>query len=124
MQLGSPFLVFLLAKWSDYCQGLFEELAQRSPQELGALVLQAEVRPAHLSVAAEVLGGVAGTVAIDPLLRVLRHQSPMVREAAIFGLSRHGRDARVRAAIQRASMTDASPAVREASADALDEAGI
>ena len=111
----------LLTKFGDYCEALFEELATASPSDLALLILSDDVRPTRLTFAAEILGrSTSGAVAIEPLLALLSHSSPYVREGAIYGLSYH-RDPGVTQRIEAVAAYDPSSAVREAAAAALQQ---
>lgn len=68
---------------------------------------------------ADLLGQSDNPGALDELLELLRHPSEIVREGAVFGLSRHTETYRVEVALQNAAAHDPSDDVRSAAADAL-----
>lgn len=106
------------------CRDAFELLAQSDPARLAARVLRGGLGRAHLGYAAEALG--RGTedrrseVVVDILVRLLEHESPLVREGAIYGLASH-RSAHVDRRLRQISEEDDSPGVREAATDLLDD---
>jgi HEAT repeats len=115
-----PELERLMGRWGNYCDALFEELAAIAPSELAALLLSPRVPPARLTFAAEILGRMAPTeVAQRPLVTLLSHASPLVREGAIYGLIHHPSDA-TRGLLAQIAEQDTSPAVRDAARESLD----
>jgi HEAT repeat protein len=111
----------LLSRFGDYCGALFEELAATAPEELAILMLADELRPAKLSLAAEILGRAAPEIAEGPLLALLSHDSPLVREGVIYGLSRRLSGVTRRQLV--GMLGDPSASVREAAADVLEAQG-
>jgi hypothetical protein len=115
-----PHLPGLLARWGDYCEALFEELAAKAPDELGELVRAGQLRPARLTYAAEILGREApARVAVPPLRALLKHASPLAREGAVCGLAFHTTED-VRRLLEAVAVSDLSPGVRAAAVEALD----
>ena len=106
-----------------YSDERFEHLAKTDPAALVALLVSGDVPPARLTFAAEIAGReLPGDMVIDPLLALLRHERAVVREGAIYGLSRflsNLSEPRVRKAVE-ALLRDPSPGVRAAAADELD----
>jgi len=103
------------------CDALFEHLARVEPMQLMRLIRSEQLADADLAAAAEIAGSIADSDIVVPALLPLLHDSlPMVREAAICGLSNHLMD-EVRREIARLSNEDPSAAVREVAASVLDE---
>lgn len=106
------------------CRDAFELLAETDPARLAAWLVDGGLGRAHLGYAAEALGrGTAdrpSEVVVDILLRLLEHESPLVREGTIYGLAFH-RSLGVDRRLKRAAEGDKSPGVREAAADILDQ---
>lgn len=116
-------LVRLLAKWGDFCEGLFRDLSVQAPRELAELVNRNDLRPARMTTAAEVLGSLADdALVVGPLMKVLaQNQSSLAREGAVLGLSHHLRDDKVKQLLRRVAEHDPSPGVRAAALDVLAE---
>jgi hypothetical protein len=106
------------------CRDAFEHLAEADPARLAARILRGDLGRAHLGYAAEALGrgteGETSHAVIEVLRGLLAHESPLVREGAIYGLAHH-RTARVDSELRRVAAHDVSPGVREAAADVLEE---
>jgi len=116
-----PVLVSLLQTFGDYCQALFRQLALDAPGELSHLVRVARLPVHHLTFAAEALGSVDADLAVTPLLLLLGHPSPIVREGAVYGLQRHLASPGVGQRLTELAREDPSPAVRTAATDALSD---
>jgi HEAT repeat protein len=83
-------------------------------------MLRDPLEPALLTFAAEIAGRELPTAkVIVPLLELIRHASPVVREGAVYGLSMHD-DERVIAELRRIADADPSPGVRTAARDVLE----
>jgi hypothetical protein len=95
-----------------------EALSQIMPRALAALPDSAAARPAdanELVALASHLSSTNEPATIDLLTGMLRASGdPMVRQAAVAGLSRHLDDARAREVLQDIAAHDADPKVREA----------
>ena len=103
------------------CDALFEHLARVQPDQLIRLIRSGDLGGADLASAAEIAGIVSDSKLVVPaLLPLLRDPLPMVREAAVCGLSNHLTE-EVRSELARVSETDPSAAVRETAASVLDE---
>jgi hypothetical protein len=83
---------------------------------------------AHLTYAAELLKAADptakasnGATAITVLLLLSRHNGSVVREGAVYGMGGHLGDLTVRARLREMAKDDASPGVREAASDELDD---
>jgi predicted helicase len=97
---------------------LFERLAKQDPPRL-LRMLKTGLKPAFLTHAAEIAGRqLSSDVVLGTLLELLAHESPLVREGAIYGLSAHVGD-HVDAALRKLAENDPSPGVRTAARDAL-----
>ncbi len=80
------------------------------------------VEPEGLTYAAEPLGCSVRPLpdgAIDLLISLLGHESPVVREGAVYGLAPHVTNEAVRSALLSTSLNDSSPAVCESAREAL-----
>ncbi len=106
--------------WPRPSERAFSELAQRNPALLESWIASGELRQAHLSFAAEALGEHGGDHFVATLLRLADHNSPMVREGAIYGLAHHASDDVV-ARLRRISEEDPSQGVRHAAANVLED---
>jgi hypothetical protein len=85
--------------------------------ELGTL------RGGDLTFAAEILGRASeadGAVVRRALLPLLAHPEAVVREGAVYGLTRH-QDAAVQTALETMAATDPYEVLRTAALDALEE---
>lgn len=103
------------------CDAIFEQLARVEPAQLIRLIRSEQLAGADLASAAEIAGSIADSSTVIPALFPLLHDTlPMVREAAICGLSNHLTD-EVRQEIEKLRAEDPSAAVREVAASALDE---
>lgn len=104
------------------CEATFEWLADNSPRSLSNLIGSGLLRPADLTFAAEALGRSSDSALVrSTLVDLLCHESAVVREGAIYGLSNHLDDA-VRALLQRIAAEDPSTAVRDVARDAYERA--
>ena len=105
------------------CRDAFDHLAKEDAARLASWILFGRLGRAHLSYAAEALGreteGTEGQAVVLVLTRLLEHESPLVREGAVYGLSYH-RSGAVDRVLRQVERDDASPGVREAAADILD----
>jgi hypothetical protein len=98
------------------------EMAEQAPAQLVGLVKRgAAWKPADLSYAAEIIGGLRTSEATSALLDLLDHPSAVVREGAVYGLARRVLDPRAVAALRKVSTFDPSEAVRIAAQGALDD---
>lgn len=103
------------------CEALFDRLAAEHPSELFRLIEAGDLAAHDLTFAAEAVGHVSDKPkAVSLLLALLRHESALVREGAIYGLSHFVDDATVRTLLKQLADGDPSPGVRAAAADVLD----
>ena len=110
----------VFARWGKLCEALFEYLAAEHPDQLLAL-LSMRIAATDLTFAAEIAGGIDDSAKVRPALLVLfRHHDAVVREGAIYGISRHIDDT-VKFELQRLVRSDPSAAVRSAASDLLIE---
>lgn len=109
-------------RWgSDLCEALFEFLARRFPADLLQLVRGNVLTPPALTFAAEIAGGTSNDAAVrDALIPLLRHESALVREGAIYGL-RNDVHLTVKDTLKDLAERDPSLGVRQAASDVLDE---
>lgn len=105
----------------QHCEEEFIFLARAEPEALVALLNgKLSDRPELLTFAAEAAGQMPFSVAIQPLVELLRHPRAVVREGAIYGLAPHlGYSLQAREALRSLVEGDPSNGVRDAAADAL-----
>jgi len=97
------------------------EWASRDPQRLVNVLKSDLLRSSDLTFAAEAAGAIEDSdIVRDALCALLKHESPLVREGAIYGLVHHLDDSVV-VSLRRIVDLDPSPGVRDAAADALGE---
>lgn len=109
------------ARWSDLCEAMFEFLAEHFPTDLTTLVSSDALAPSALTFAAEMVGRSGNSRAVRAaLLPLLKHDSALVREGAIYGLRGHADAATVKK-LRALAEHDASPAIRKAASDTLDD---
>jgi hypothetical protein len=107
--------------WDEPCEGAFEYIVDHQPSELARLIRDGALAPGDLSFAAEILGRAFDSHLVRKTIGpLLQHPEAVVREGAIYGLTRHLDDP-MRAELERTSRSDPSAAVRTAAKDALDE---
>ncbi|AKT44062.1 HEAT repeat domain-containing protein [Chondromyces crocatus] len=119
--LSPPIAQIVASRWREPCEGLFEFLALQHPAELLRLIRNGKLEAADLTFAAEIAGQLKNSHAVQTtLLPLLSHTEAVVREGAIYGITRH-QDAAVREKLAQLAASDRSNAVRTAAADALEE---
>ena len=95
------------------------ELALFDPIELMAIASDKNRRPSELTFAAEALGCVQGFTEVDAILRSLvKHEAPLVREGAVYGIVHRG-PSRFREVLREIAASDSSPGVRDAAYEVL-----
>ncbi len=100
-------------------EALFERLAVENPARLLAMLISSELKPSMLTYAAEIAGRSLPTHQVAPLLiKLLSHESAVVREGAVYGLEEHSGQ-EVTNELRRVFETDPSPGVRTAAKGAL-----
>lgn len=98
----------------------WQALAATDPDRLVAALTAGDLPTWELSFAAEVAGALPA--AREALIALLRHESPTVREGAIYGLSKQlDTVPAIRAQLKEIAASDRSGAVREAAAEVLAE---
>lgn len=80
----------------------------------------ATLPPEKLTFAAEQLGNVDTDAAAALLVKLLRHESPLVREGAVYGLEKHRHRDNVDMMLCLVAVIDLSPSVRAAAREALE----
>lgn len=100
------------------CIDDFSRWARHEPARLIAALTDGSLRPAELTFAAEIAGSL--TDAKQPLLTLLEHVNPVVREGAVYGLSSFVGDPAIRDRLYQLSLSDPSPAVATSAAEALE----
>lgn len=107
-------------RWRQPCEAAFEFILAHSPGELARLIESRELAAADLTFAAEILGRADdGGLVRAALVPLLGHAQAVVREGAIYGLSRH-LDNDTRTKLRALATSDTSGAVRAAAGGALD----
>jgi HEAT repeats len=77
-------------RWREPCEAAFEYIVARSPKQLATLISAQTLSPGDLTFAAEILGGCADSDLVRATLTpLLQHAEAVVREGAIYGLTRH-----------------------------------
>lgn len=111
--------VIVDARWSDVCEAMFEFLVEHYPCEILKLVSSTVLSPAALTFAAEAAGRTSNSQAVrTTLMPLLDHESPLVREGAIYGLRDHADDIVVKK-LNGLAQSDPSAAIRQAASDTL-----
>jgi hypothetical protein len=106
-----------MSGWAVPSESVFKHLAEVAPEQLLALVQGTWLAVGHLTLAAEVVGGIReATAALRVLRNLLHHRSPMVREGAVLGLGRIDQD-EARRLLTDVAHNDPSPGVRRAAED-------
>lgn len=119
MALSPEARVIVDARWSDVCEAMFEFLAGQYPGEILKLVSSTVLSPAALTFAAEVAGRTSNSQAVcTTLMPLLDHESPLVREGAIYGLRNHADDIVVKK-LKVLAQSDPSAAIRQVASDTL-----
>jgi HEAT repeat protein len=119
--LSPEALIQVDARWSDACEAMFEFLAAYYAQDLLKLVSANVLAPSTMTFAAEIAGTIANGQAVRAALTpLLDHESPLVREGAIYGLRDHA-DETVEKKLASMAQDDPSPAIRRAAGDTLDD---
>lgn len=98
----------------------FRRLTWLAPKQMIELISGDALDVADLTFAAEIAGEIEEESSVVPaLLKLLDHDSSLVREGAIYGLSNHLTGA-VRRRLRLLALNDASQGVRDAASDALE----
>lgn len=99
----------------------FRSLRKRAPKRLVMLISGDTLDVADLTFAAEIAGEIEEESSVVPaLLKLLDHDSSLVREGAVYGLVNH-LTADVRDRLCLMSLNDPSPGVRDAASDAIED---
>lgn len=108
-------------RWHEPCEAAFEFILGDNPRQLAQLIVAKNLRPGDLTFAAEILGRSADSQLVrSVLVPLLQHAEAVVREGAIYGLTRHLDDP-TKSELRRIAESDRSAAVRMAAEDALVE---
>jgi hypothetical protein len=100
----------------------FEHLSQEDPKLLVDWIKSGTLEPEHLTFAAEFLGDSDDADLVVPvLLELTKHQSPIVREGAVYGLDKHKNYPGVATRIAEMQNSDSSPGVLCAVNDFIEE---
>jgi HEAT repeat protein len=103
-------------------EDVFQDLAERHPKVLVALLKAGILEVADLTFAAEIAGNeISDSALIRPvLLKLLEHPSAVVREGTLYGLANH-LDESSRAIVGELAKNDPSPGVRTTAKDLLED---
>jgi hypothetical protein len=110
-------------RWPQPCEAAFEFVLEDSPEQLARVIESQMLRGGDLTFAAEILGRASetdGAVVRRALLPLLAHPEAVVREGAVYGLTRH-QDAAVQRALETMAANDPYEVLRTAALDALEE---
>jgi HEAT repeats len=110
---------FAWSQWQRPCREMFERLVNEDPDVLLLVIRSGALKPALLTFAAETAGSSDSNRVAPLLLELLHHDSPLVREGAIYGLRAHSKDAGVRGQFQRLLESDPVEGVRDAALEAF-----
>lgn len=124
IQLPEPvkvtFEVELIKPLKTISEALFERLAVEDPGLLLTYLESGDIPPHSLTYAAEIAGNKLPTdVVVGPLLRLLKHESAVVREGALRGLRLHYDP--FLAVFRDIAATDESPMVRQVATEVLED---
>ncbi len=112
---------FVSPSWPEPSESLFRDYARDFPFLLAAWIMSGALNPGDLTFAAEIAGSIeTELLAVATLLPLLEHESSLVREGAIYGLSEHLNE-QVRSALTERLAVEESPGVRGAIEEALEE---
>jgi HEAT repeat protein len=95
-------------------------MSESEPERLVRWICSGALRPGYLTLAAEALGESIHEAVVPGLLKLLEHETPMVREGAIFGLQKHPRKEAI-GRLRELSQSDPSKGVRVAAQNALED---
>ena len=111
------------SEWPRPCENTFEEMAKESPLRLIEWISCDEIRPPFLTYALEILGKTEddSSLVSPVLLSMTYHQSPLVREGAVYGLENHIGFRGVRERLFYMSSYDPIPGVTQACLEVLGE---
>ena len=104
------------------CRDAFESLAVSDPSALELWIRSGDLRSAHMSDAAEILGK-CGEQFVATLLYLLDNASPLVREGALIGLSHHLKVEGVSTRLLAMLDSDPSPGVQSRLSDMYETRG-
>lgn len=106
--------------WQKPCVAMFEYLAEADPSRLIRMIDGGTLPPEDLTFAVEIAGRLLEDIAVPSLLKMLIHESAVVREGAIYGLGHH-RSERIDSRLREISESDPSLGVRDAAAATLED---
>jgi hypothetical protein len=106
----------------NLCEDKLEELAGRDPNSFVQLVRGGRLSPPSLTYAAEILGkcnAIEESVVVEVLLELSWHESSLVREGAVYGLSNSTAVFEVIRRLKEMAKSDVSQGVRESAQEAF-----
>ena len=110
-----------VADWPEPCEKEFQAMAVGNPLRLIGWIESGELKPSRLTYAAEALGSANLPEVRWILVGLLDHESPLVREGALYGLARQPRPLpAMLSVLRRVAEVDPSPGVRSAAQEILE----
>jgi len=104
------------------CESYFQKLADESPEKLELYIRKTYLNPSQLTFAIEILGDTCSyQIADRTIIPMLWHESPIVREGAVYGLRRFITNPTVSECLNSILKADPSPGVRQVIKDMLSD---
>lgn len=104
--------------WGKPCRAMFNHLSMNNPTMLLAIVKASILSPALLTYAVEALGQVHDSntrrEALQTIIDLLSHESPLVREGAVYALESYLPDEQALQALVNRQNIETSPGVKQA----------
>lgn len=102
--------------WPKPTEKEFEQLARHDPNRLVRWIETGKLAPSSLTYAVEILGRIVtdSPTVVELLIKLTHHESPLVREGAVYGLAEHLDAPGVLPRLQDMAIKDLSPGVRDA----------
>ncbi len=109
-------------RWPQPCRNKFRAWARHCPQKLVDFLLGSEGDNADLTWAAEIAGRtLPWELAVVPLVQLATHQSPLVKEGMLNGLSYHMSQPMAKATVQRVADHDSCETIRDIAREMLED---
>lgn len=104
----------------NYTEDFFRQLVSSDPGRLAKIIREENLKPSQLTFAVEIFGEIEDSpLVIDVLLPMLDHDSALVREGVIYGLSEH-LTKEVKARLKDIAYNDSSMEIRNIALQLLD----
>ncbi|MFH0900092.1 MAG: HEAT repeat domain-containing protein [Pseudomonadota bacterium] len=106
--------------WPEPCEEMFEYLADHSPSELLALLVDESLSPPRLTFAAEIAGRIRGREKqlLEVFEGLLKHEKAYVREGVVYGLAQMSSSG-ARQLLGKVARNDVDADVRSAATEVL-----